>query len=185
MRRFGSIGATMLGASLVMGCHSDEPVWALQHAEVTLSGDSLIGYQTWEFYSKKWGRSQNEKFHVCARVQVVEGSLAESMKGCQDCDAVYDISLTELETDCDGDVGTSNSFRSASHFGLGPIEGELSEENPHEAAEQGWYVSWDSVELEAVGYAWPSEGEQSSGDTGIIEEGSETLVLWPGYAWQL
>ena len=57
---------------------TDVPV---PNAIALCTDDSVIGYQTWEFYSKKWGRSQNEKFHICARVQVVEGSLSEAMKG--------------------------------------------------------------------------------------------------------
>ncbi len=166
-------------------CSDSEPYWAVQHAEVTISEESISGYQTWEFYSKKWRRNKAEKFHICARVQVVEGELVESIAGCEDCDSVYKISLEELETDCDDEVGTHRSFESASHYGLGPLNGELDEQNEHSQADLEWYISWDSEELQPMGYAWPADSEADAGlDTGVDSD-SANWVLWPGYAWQL
>jgi hypothetical protein len=156
----------------------------VQHAEVTISDDGISGYQTWEFYSKRWRRNKAEKFHICARVQALEGTLVEPMQGCQDCDAVYEISLAELETDCEYEVGTKKSFSAVSHFGLGPLSGELDEQNTHDEAELGWFISWDSQLLEPMGYAWTVEGEDEGGDTGVSET-VESMVFWPGYAWKL
>ena len=177
-----SYGAMVLLSGLA-ACGEPEPYWAVQHAEVTMDGDSFTGHQTWEFYSKRWRRNQTEDHHICARIQVIDGSLTDSMEGCKTCDAVYSISMSELETDCEHEVGTKKSFASASHFALGPLTGELEDQDIYDA-EQGWYVSWDSTVLEPLGYAWAGEDSSEGSDTGDVQT-VESLILWPGYAWKL
>ena len=175
-----------LGLMVSMGaCSSPEPYWAVQHAEVTLTGDTMTGYQTWEFYSKRWRRNKNEKFHICARVQVIEGVATEALAGCRDCDLVYKVTTTELEADCEEGVGEGRSFAAATHYGLGPLTEELSEQNTFDDVSHGWWVSWDAQSLEPLGYAWSEESGAAALDSGDLEASSEIFVLWPGYAWQL
>ena len=173
------------GVFVSIGCGGPAPYWAVQHAEVTFEGDRIFGFQTWEFYSKRWRRNQSDQFHVCARVQQVEGTQVDPMSGCRECDSVYEITLTELESDCVDEIGSDYSYAGSTHYGLGPLTPELDKQNTHDGADLGWYVSWDGQTLEPLGYAWSEAVELESSDTGTVSEPVERLVLWPGYAWQL
>ena len=176
-----------LVALIACGCQNPEAHWAVQHAEVFRGDDTLSGYQTWEFYSRPWRRNHDEKHHICARVQAIEGVRVDSFLGCEGCDEVYALTVTEFSTDCEGDIATQHAFEATTHFGLGTASEELLEYSPDEEIEFGWYVSWDSVELQELGYAWPNEVDNESSDTGNSDPFTtgDGLVLWPGYAWEL
>ena len=162
------------------GGQGDAPFWGFQHVSLTVSGDALSGYQIWEMYGERWERKQKEKFHVCSVVQTLTGSSADAeLDGCLSCEAVYDVELEFLESDCDDGISQRADLAGMTRFGIGALPADLDEESPYPGAALGWYQSWDDTTATVHGYAW-----QDLEPTDPIW-GDGVFTLWPAYAWQL
>ena len=170
------------------GCGGDEAAWAMQHATVEVQGDALVGFQVWEFYARGWKRDQGEEDHICARVQELEGQLTSDLDGCQACSATYEITLTELETDCTGPEATDANYAAITHFAVGDVHAEIAIDDPYPGKSLGWYQTWDAEAVDAMGFAWDERLEDGAVDAGPVSPGWNTdqrYVLWPAYAWEL
>ena len=92
------------------GCASDEPVWAVHHASFIPTETGLSGTQTWEFFSEDRAKSGDPDAFVCARAQLVTGSVVAALDGCAGCVATYELDVTELESDCADDLAADGDF---------------------------------------------------------------------------
>ena len=183
-RILGLTGALGLGA-----CGpADEPAWAFQHGSLVVSdsGEAIEGFQVWEMYAQRWRKKKKEKFHICARVQTVQGEQTSDLEGCAGCLATFVIETEELESDCGkGQGGAEDGFTGMGHFAFGALPKELRDSAPYPGQTMAWYVSWDTRNAELLGYAWNERldmGEMVS-DAGWVA--GESYVLWPAYAWEL
>ena len=169
---------------IACGEQGDAVAWALQHATVTSTEDSLTGYQVWEFFSSRWEQSRDEKHHVCSLVQALSGEPAAVLSGCPGCTASFAITAVLLESDCDDGITADPDFAALTHFAFGAVPAELDSLDPYAGQSLGWFVSWDGQEVEPQGFAWASvieSGEESSAE---ITSG-EPFTLWPATAWEL
>ena len=109
----------LLSSLIATGCGDQgaSPFWAFQHASVQEIDGVLTGYQVWEFYGKRWQRKQKEKHHICALVQSVSGT-PDTLADCPDCETVFAVDLSVVETDCDGAINPVD-FEGVTHFGFG------------------------------------------------------------------
>ena len=170
------------------GSPDQTPAWALQHATVDVSddGSSLDGYQIWEFYTAAWAKSQDGADHVCSRVQSLVGTSESHLPdGCPGCVASYAIALVELETDCDGDEGTADTYAGTTRYAIGAVANGLADDDPHPGTSQGWFGGWGGTSVEALGFAWNAALDQGESPTADGWVGGETYTLEPGFAWDL
>ena len=169
-----------------MGCgKAKDPAWALQHGTLEVQADGAVGYQVWEFFSKRWRKKRDEKFHICSRVQDLTAPAADPIDGCDDCEVFYSVRAEELETDCDSDAATKAGFGAMTHMAFGPLPSEFDGDDPYPGSSLGWYQSWDGQTVELMGYAWNEVLDE--GEDPAVEGWSEgeRFVLWPAYAWEL
>ncbi|MFT5686509.1 MAG: hypothetical protein ACI8RZ_007465 [Myxococcota bacterium] len=170
----------MLPLFIACGGQGDAVFWGFQHANLTVSGDRLSGYQIWELYGEKWERKQKEKHHICSVVQTLTGVETDSeIEGCLSCLAVYEVNLELLESDCDPSISEREDLAGMIRFGIGALPEELEEDAPYSDATLGWYQGWDDASATIHGYAWqdPEPTEPIWGDG--------AFTLWPAYTWQL
>lgn len=183
----GSARLLCLGLALaVSGCGGEaSPYWAVQHGSIELSNDGFQGYQVWELFSRKWRKAGDEKFHLCAVVQGVEGSLASTMEGCEGCLGSYLVTVEPLETDCPAGLIDSSSLAGPRTMAVGRVPADLAGQDPQPGRSMGWYMGWDQGPVEAMGFVVP-EGAGSANDEGV--QGwvpGERYALEPAYAWEL
>lgn len=173
----------------LIGCARDHaPAWALQHGTLSLSedGQTVTGVQVWEFFTRAWGRSLDEDAHVCARLQALTGaavSVDENL--CLDCEAIFNLELEEVETDCSGPVGESDAFLGPTRLAVGSVPPGLSEDDPYPGDSLGWYADWGDGALAPTGYLWPEALELDAGRVPRGWVAGERYVFWPDLAWQL
>ena len=171
---------TLLPLLAACGGQGDAVFWGFQHATVTVSGESLTGYQVWEMYSERWERKQKEKFHVCSVVHTFSGTEADtSLEGCQACEVSYAVAFELMESDCDPSTAEREDLVGMTRLAIGAVSADLQEESPYPEASLGWYQSWDDVTATEHGYAWREpDPTDASWEDGVY-------VLWPAYAWQM
>lgn len=174
-------------ALLVLGAcgKKDEAAWALQHATLEVGAEGVTGYQVWEFYSRRWEKERDAKFHVCARVQAVSGPAVEPLAECADCETVFQVRAEEVETDCEGELATRAGFAAMTHFAFGPLPGDLDGDDPYPGWSNGWYQSWDGESLDLMGYAWNELLDLGEDPQVVGWVEGERFVLWPAQAWEL
>ena len=162
------------------GGQGDAPFWGLQHASLTVEGEGISGYQVWEFYTERWQRKQKEKHHTCSVVQTLTGVLIDDdLDGCLACEAVYDIELELLESDCEASLSGRADLAGMTQLGIGMLTEDLEADSPYPGAALGWFQSWDGSSAEASGYAW----QEPEPTAAVWQDGAFTL--WPAVAWQL
>lgn len=175
--------ASLLAA--LSGCASDEAVWAVHHASLIPTETGLSGTQTWEFFTEDWAKSGDPDAFVCARAQLVTGAVVAALPGCDGCVAAYELTVTELETDCEGGLAEDGGFVTPLAIGIGDVAADLEDLDPYPGRSLGWYLSTDGEELASYGYAY-DEALDWSGDIGAPGWRTEqTYTLWPAYAWDL
>lgn len=172
-----------LGFVLVIltGCAPDGggAAWAVLHASVQLEGDTLSGYQVWELFGPEWERRQSGEAHRCAVVQTLEGAVAGPLQGCAGCAASWEVVAEPLESDCpDGELRAS--FLGVSHYAFGTPPAEIDGGGPQPADSTGWYVSFDGLRLEPMGWAWD---ERVAWGDAADPPGFQ--VLTPAWGWSL
>ncbi|MCB9777792.1 MAG: hypothetical protein H6742_04450 [Alphaproteobacteria bacterium] len=157
----------------------------MQHGTVDVSAEGIEGYQVWELYEKRWQKSQDEKHHVCAVVQQVEGELVSDLDGCLACDAAYRITLTPLESDCDPAVADDPGLAGMTHYAFGEVDQDHAGSDPYPGRSVGWYVGWDGESAELMGFAFDEELEHVDGQPQSGWGPGARYVLDPAYAWEL
>lgn len=176
---------SLLAAALV-GCGGGaSPHWAVQHGSLDVTSEGIEGYQVWELYEKKWRKSQDEKHHVCAVVQQVQGSLVSDLDGCLGCQATYRVTVTPLESDCEPAVADDPGLAGMTHFAFGEIDQTHQSADPYPGRSVGWYVGWDGQSTELMGFAWDEELESVDGQPHSGWAAGVRYVLEPAYAWEL
>lgn len=178
-----------MALAALCGCSTtDAPAWALQHAQVTVSADSgtITGYQTWEFYSEKWADDRSKDEHLCARVQNITGEAEPVLPdGCPACIASYALTVEELETDCSGSVAGDDSYAGVTRYAIGAVDSSVQDLDPYPGDSMGWYVSWSTDDVEALGFAYAEtldEGEEAEAPGWVA---GLTYTFWPGFVWDL
>lgn len=162
-----------------------QPAWAVQHATLDVESDGISGYQLWELFAKKWKKKQDDKHHLCALVQTVDGTLTTDLDGCLGCEASYAVTVDELETDCDPTWVAGETFEGVRAFAFGEVPPEEADLDPYPGHSLGWYQSWDGQTAEFIGFAW-HEALGTASDPGIQGwSPGERYVLEPVYAWEL
>jgi hypothetical protein len=170
----------MLPLLAACGGQGDAVFWGFQHASLTVSGQGVTGYQLWELYAERWERKQKEKFHVCSVVQTLSGvEVSDELEGCLNCEAVYEVRLELLESDCEEAVSGRPDLAGMTRLAVGALPTELEEDSPYPGATLGWYQSWDGTTASLHGYAWRDPEPTAP------EWGDGAFTLWPAYAWQL
>ncbi len=172
----------------LQGCgQPDEAAWAFQHGTLVVSesGDAFEGFQVWEMYAKRWRKKKKEKFHICARVQTVQGEQTDDLEGCAGCLSTFVVATEELESDCGNGQGRGEGFTGIGHFAFGALPKELRDGAPYPGQTMAWYVSWDTQNAELLGYAWNERLDMGEpvDDSALVA--GESYVLWPAYAWEL
>ncbi len=176
------VAAVLLAAS---GCASDEPVWAVHHASFIPTETGLGGTQTWEFFTEEWARSGDPDAFSCARAQLVTGAVVAAPQGCDGCVASYELTVSELESDCADPLGTDPAYATPRAVGIGEVPADAEDLDPYPGRSLGWYVSVDGQELEFYGFAY-DEALDWSGEIGAPGWTSgQAYTLWPAYAWDL
>jgi hypothetical protein len=172
---------------LALACASDDPAYAVHVLSVVPTATGLTGTQSWEFFDGGWSEDRDDSHFLCTRAQTVEGALIAPPAGCTSCLAAYALVVTELETDCTGDVGTSRSYSDALvHIGVGEVPAQLEEADPWPGRSFGWYLSYDQgATVEAYGWAYDEalDYEGALGPAGWVP--GEVYTLWPAFAWDL
>lgn len=170
---------------LAAGCASDVPSWAVHHASLTPTETGLGGTQTWEFFSPAWARSGDEDAFLCARAQLVTGSVTAALPGCEGCTVAYTLDVAELESDCAAPLDADTAYATPRAIGIGDVPQDLSDLDPYPGRSLGWYLSVDGVAMEPYGFAY-DEALDWAGDLGSPGWSSgQTYTLWPAYAWDL
>lgn len=170
---------------LLFACASDEVVWAVNHASVVPTESGITGTQTWEFFTKKWGKNHSETAFICARAQELTGTLSTSTKGCEGCLAAYSLTIQEIESDCEADLATDPAYATMLAFGVGDVPADYAEDDPHPGQSMGWYVSFDGSLLEPMGFVW-DEAFDYAGEPGAPGwQNDQVYTFWPAAAWDL
>lgn len=173
----------LLGVSL-MGCAvGDEPVWAFQHAVVSVDADgSLHGYQMWELFADRWERKFDDRYFLCADVQELTGEPV-SQPRCPGCEDGFLVNAVSTDTDCEA--------RWLAQIHGATVEYELLIGEPLAADEisadvsgplQGWYQRFGDGEALPQGHVWSESGAPDA--LPMLVEG-ERYELWSTSAWAL
>lgn len=183
--------AVLLGLLVAAtGCGGGaEPRWAVQHGTVDVGAAGIEGYQVWEFFGRKWRKSQDDKHHICALVQELRGDLVSDLDGCLGCVATYELSVTDLETDCAPEVQPwepgGQAYGDVRFMAVGEVPATEADADPYPGRSLGWYQSWDGESVEFMGFAW-HESVDSLDDPQVSGwTPGERYVLDPVYAWEL
>lgn len=176
-------------AALPVGCGGgDTPAWAVQHAtlEVTNDGSEIAGYQVWEFYNSHWERSRSQDDHLCARTQSVYG-LAEAVlpDGCPGCIASYEVTLSEVQTDCGGVEAGAATYAGVTRYAIGTVDRAISDDDPYPGDSMGWYVGWGEDPVITLGYAWNEALDAGEPAAAPGWMGGEAYTLSPAFVWDL
>lgn len=181
--------AVLSGALALAGCAKDQaPAWALQHGTLSVSEDgaTISGVQVWEFFTNRWRRSLDEDAHVCARLQSFTGAAsAVDDNLCLDCEALFNLEVEDVETDCSGSVGEADAFLGPSRLAVGSVPPGLSEDDPYPGDSLGWYADWGDGELSPTGFLWSEALELDESRPPIGWTEGERYVFWPDLAWRL
>ncbi len=169
------------------GCGSDTPAWAIHHLELSTDATGVSGTQVWEFFGAGWDPDTRGGNYLCTRAQEVKGAVLAAPAGCPSCTVAYGLSVSELATDCTGDVATSASYVSAITISaIGEVDPELANLDPYPGKSVGWYTSLDGGEtLVPYGFAYDAALDEGTveGPPGWVNGGR--YVLWAAYAWEL
>lgn len=167
----------LLGALLLAGgCAPDlTPARATDTMWFEPSGDGATGFVTWNVYGPGFARRGSDRHHICAVVQAVD--LAPSATPCPTCQISFDVtSTTPVEGDCEGfDLPSELTLAGV---GFGPLDSELTSEEPWPEAEGGSWVRYADGSWTAHGWALP-EGAPS---TAAPWDGASPLTAWPAWA---
>ncbi len=173
--------------ALLLACGSDEPVWALNTMSVAPSSTGITGTQTWTFYGSSWGKAKKDDAFVCARAQTFEGVVVSPAlyQGCPTCLLAYELTFSEMGSDCDGSLATDPAYQLPDVFAVGPLAEELAELDPQGGESLGWFAVIEGVELEPYGFAWDDALDWGGypGPPGWNE--GQIYTLWPAFAWDL
>lgn len=160
------------------------PAWALQYATVSPGTDGAWrGHSVWTFYEPGWSQEPGEDWHLCTLLQSLEGVPEPAAEGCPECEDLVQVSVRNLETDCDPEWVADSSFTSSSRMGIGPADPDMDGRAP-DASSMGWYQGFGEEALQFQGHA-------TSEDVALGREAPEGWVadawytLWPTYAWSL
>lgn len=168
------------------GCKGDDtPAWALNYATIYVAEDGIEGTHVWEFFSDRWERKQKEKFYSCAMVQGVVGDVAANLEGCEDCKAVYTISLNEEDGDCADDLAADPALSGIRAFGIGAVPADLADYDPYPGDSFGWYLSFDGETALPHGFAFNEVLDQGGTPDYPGWAPEFYYTLWPAYAWAL
>jgi len=167
---------------LLLACSSDTPSWAVNHLSLIPSSRGIDGTQTWEFFDSAWGHNRSEKHFLCARAQTIEGSVAALPSNCPGCVAAYDLLATDLETDCDNEMGTENGFTATLHIAIGDPPEDLADLDPHPGDSMGWYLASGKDELQPWGFVYEEvlDYDGTQGLPGWVTQ--QIYTFWPAVA---
>ena len=168
------------------GCGGEAaPRWAVQHGTIDVGSDGIEGYQVWEFFGRKWKKKRDEKHHVCALVQTVDGALVTELDGCLGCVATYQVSVADLETDCAASVVGDDGFGGVRYLAVGEVPADEASLDPFPGRSLGWYLSWDGEVAEYMGFAYHEDLDDQGAAPVSGWSPGERYVLEPAYAWEL
>lgn len=177
---------TLLASGSTSGCGgAATPRWAVQHGTVDVQSASVDGYQVWEFFSKKWKRKRKEKRHICSLLQQMSGDLVSDLDGCLDCIATYQLTVTDLETDCEADVVGNGGFGGVRYLAVGAVPDDQAQEDPYPGRSMGWYLSWDGQIADFMGFVYHEDLDLDGTAPVAGWSPSERYVLDPVFAWEL
>lgn len=169
----------------LLACSTGAPVWAVHHASLEPSSTGATGTQTWEMFTAEWASNGKAEEFVCARAQLVTGAVIAAPDGCTGCVAAYDLTYSELESDCAAPTDTDPAFATPVSIGIGDAPADLADLDPWPGRSLGWYVSVDGVTMSAYGFAYP-EGLDWAGEVGAPGwVAGQLYTLWPAFAWDL
>ena len=191
---FSLSSSVALRALLVMSCAlagcSDKttPAWALQHGTVDVDADAgdISGYQVWEFFSEKWEKEGDERFHLCTRVQTITGFEESAMPGaCDDCVASYSVAVEDLESDCLGDLSTDQDYLGLSRLAVGAVPAALADSDPYPQESLAWYAGWEEGSVALMGFAYDEALTLDEPTTDEQWASGPRYVLEPAWVWSL
>lgn len=170
---------------LLTACASDEISWALNSATLQPDSTGIVGTHVWSFFPERWERKQDEDQRQCFMVQDLTGDVIAELEGCRQCQAMYAVSLSPVESDCPDSITSNPSYTGLVAFGVGEIHPDIAHLDPFPGDSLGWYLSFDGEIAMAQGFVYPQ----------ALDQGEEPRVLgWsvdglytfsPAYAWDL
>jgi len=163
-------------------CGGGDAAWAVQHATVDVSSSGVRGYQVWEIFDGRWDNKQTGKHHLCAVVQDLDGGLVADLDGCAGCEASYELTVDLLETDCEPGTIDPSDFAGVRAYAFGDIPADQRDADPDPGRSVGWYVSWDGLQAEFMGFASPEVSDSSAASSWQIDARYDLL---PALAWEL
>lgn len=169
---------------LLIACGDDAPpAWAVQHASIVPGDNGMTGTQTWEFFASGWTPDSGSDAFLCARAQTLEATVTSSDE-CPACQAVYALSVTELDSDCSAALVAEPSFAGPDVFAIGKVAASLADAEPHPGEGFGWAVGYADGTLTDVGYAY-AEALDVGGKSPAGWATDTPYTLWPAVAWEL
>lgn len=144
----------MLFPLLLLACASDEPVWAVANASMRPTSNGVEGVQGWSFFTRSWGNGGEGAF-VCTRAQSFTGEVVAAIGDCEGCLAAYELTYTELGSDCDDGIAADPAYQLPVTMGIGDALADYADLDPEPDRSFGWYADLGAG-LEPYGFAWDS-----------------------------
>lgn len=191
---------TLLAFFLLVGCKpapdlEAAPRWGLVWAEVTPGNTGFesradgqyTNFLVWEFYADGWERKHEDSYYKCEVVQDIQGTPLACPGSAPGCVAAYTLeaTLNDPYTTCDPGLAADPSYAGPARIAIGEVPADLQEEAPYGDWTMGWYVAFDTPEVEAHGYAYAKVLESNTPPLAKGWLPGETFVLWPAYVWEL
>lgn len=155
-----------------------DPVW------LEPTADGVHGFQTWEFFSKRWSKNFKDRHYICSIVVELQGEERAPDATCSGCTRAWEIYPTVLETDCDATMASDTSYLALRGLALAPVDTELREDDPYPGQSQGGVADYGAG-WEPHGWAYPESLDASGAAESVAWDGEQPFVLWPAYVWDL
>lgn len=175
----------VLGLACGGGASDTTPAWAMNEASVVPSASGLEGVQVWTLYSEHWERKLDDRYRICTLLQDLRGAVVAEYEGCVRCDAMYELTLDELENDCPEGTLDGLVLDGMVAMGIGEVPEDIAEDDPFPGSSMGWFISFNHESAEAHGFAYAESLDSGAAGEPARWRSGESYTLSPVYAWAL
>lgn len=163
--------------TLLSGCQTGEPAWAMDVIHVVPEGDLVQVLQTWSLFDERWERQQRGSRLVCTVLRVMEGTPTEP---CDGCAVSWEVVQTRRDSDCPLEARGEHAV--IGDLAAVGISDKPAADSPVEGARTGFVRYPDGWQTH--GHAWPEGAPEGRAATGRWD-GERPFELWPAFAWDL
>lgn len=166
--------ALLLLVAVAPACTGDAtPAFAFDPIFLEPVGAGVHGFETWQLYSSRWSKHQNDRYYVCSVVTEFSGTPGTACPDCTEAWTLTDVAV--IQTDCGGEFGTDPMFTTLRALGLGgPAKGDVPYPGQTTEAFADWGNDW-----EAYGDGWPEALDAGDAPTDATWDGVQAFNLLP------